>query len=202
VKRFVLSLAALAVSMLLITGCAGTSQPTHKPNSKSGPVPEFTGPWANEFRDAYQDATTKFERTVLEDENISDQELSEMRSKLKQCLVSSGFSDIHFSDGGELQFSQPSSLSSEQVNERAQDCSASSGEDSIGALYSWIRRNPKNLDEDKIMAECLVRKKVVDRSYSAKDYKNDSPTQSFPFIKSGGSAAFDQCVADPLGLFE
>jgi hypothetical protein len=202
VRKLSLGLAALAVSVLLITGCAGTSQPTHKPTSKSAPVPEFTGPWANEFRDAYQDATTKFERTVLEDENISDQELSEVRSKLKQCLVSSGFSDIHFSDDGSNQLALPDSVSQEEADRREESCEVRSGDKTIGALYSWIRRNPKNLDEDKIMAECLVRKKVVDRSYSAKDYKNDSPTQSFPFIKSGGSAAFDQCVADPLGLFE
>lgn len=151
----------------------------------------------------YRDAASDFERMVLSDGEITDQELNEMRARMEECLVGQGFSEVRFSREGGLSFDNPPGMSTARMQERAEECSRSSGEATIGALASWMRRNPDNLDENTIMAECLVRKGAVDPSYSARDYAADAPTNDFSFL--GGSAGREhlaECGSDPLGVFE
>lgn len=140
---------------------------------------------------------------MLEDGNVSDQELAETRDQFIECLAAFGFSNVKFSDDGSFSLKDPEGIDQTAGEEKITKCSEESGERSIGALHSWLRRNPERLDENTIMAACLVRKEAVDPSYAAEDYARDLPTENFPYLNDGfGSAKFTECNADPLGRFE
>ena len=82
-----------------------------------------------------------------------------------------------------------------KYDELSKDCrDRTSGQ--ISGLYFQINRNPENRDEFAIMAECLSRKGLVERSYSAKDYAAAFEQQNFPFdVNDPRSRA---CSLDPL----
>jgi len=165
-------------------------------------VPDFSGPWASQFTEEYIRAESDFVREVLADEKITDQELAEMRSKFTECLMGYGFTEISFEPSGGFSLKDLTGMDDELSNDRVLECSNESGESSVGALHSWIRRNPDNLDEHEIMAACLVRKGVVDPSYGAKDYTESFDTESFPYFdQAAGEAARRSCNLDPLGLY-
>ncbi len=180
-----------------LTATGDDSRPT------SADVPDFTGPWAAEFAEAYQKSGSDFARSALQDGRITDQEVAEMRDKFEQCLTAQGFRKVSFSDDGSFEFDAPEGALPDRVNGQVKACSDESGESSLSPLASAIRRNPDNQDENTIMAACLVRKQVVDSSYGAKDYEADSLTGTFPFVDGvTGEAAYQQCNTDPLSRFE
>ncbi len=189
----------VVVALGILAGCtaAPAADPPH-----SGEVPAFAGPWAAEFADVYTWTTTDFERAALADGVISDQELAEVRNRMTSCLTALGFSEIEFGPDGSLSLMPPGGYDEDTTGDQMLDCSTESGEGTVGALHSWIRRNPQNLDEDTIMAACLVREGVVDPSYDAAAYAEDSTNGTIPFIDpAAGQVADMKCNHDPLGLF-
>ncbi|PJJ63666.1 hypothetical protein [Compostimonas suwonensis] len=162
----------------------------------------FEGPWAAEFQANFQAAKSDFVRDVLRDGTITDQEFSEMSEQFTSCLAGSGITFAGFNDDGSYDTSfAPGAVTPDQAHDRMNSCSAETGEDLIGSLYSWLQRNPERLDEPTIMASCLVQAGVVDAGYTAKDYAKDVPTEAFPFIDvKKGADALVTCEADPLGL--
>jgi len=195
-------LVAASSCVLALALCACSPQKTPVTTSFEG-APSFTGPWAVEFTDALARSTDDFVRSVLADEVVTDQELSETRDRFSGCLSSFGVTDISFEADGGFSMRSPDSMSSDAVSERVDACSEESGENTVSALHSWVRRNPENLDEATILAACLVREGVVDPSFSAEDYTNaDGDLPLLESVSAGlGQAAFMLCNNDPLGLF-
>lgn len=196
-------LRALAAGLLLVGAGCSVSPPGPDAGEGSDPsssAPDFGGPWAAEFADMYARATTDFERAALADELISDPEHAEMRSRFTECLSSFGGTEISFSPDGAFSVTMPDGADEEKFNDDVSECSDVAGESTIGALHSWISRNPANLDESTIMAACLVRSGAVDASYSAREYSEDLETDTLPVDVM--SPEFGRCNADPLGLFE
>jgi len=151
----------------------------------------------------YQRAESDFVRAVLQDEVITDQELSETRDRFAECLSAYAITDVVHDDDGSFSFTEPEGADYDTVNDQVDGCGKDSGEEQISALHSWIRRNPDNQDENTIMAACLVRKGVVAPSYSADEYAEDDADDDFPYADpSAGEEAHRVCDRDPLGLDE
>ena len=163
-------------------------------------VPKFTGPWAAEFQTAYEDAGTDFERDVLQDEVITEAEFAAMREQLRTCLEGKGFDEIRFYPRGEMSVASPDSISASEHLKRAQDCSASSGDSTIGALYFWMKANPAHLDNATIVLECLLREGLVSPDYTKAEYEIDMPNDSVPLLKGKPREGLNECMQDPLGL--
>ena len=211
-KRKVLAqalLACVAVGVSL-SGCAatddsgisGSSSATVPDSAQSSiAVPAFAGPWADEFASAYRDAKSDFERKALEDGTIADSEFAEMQNKFKNCLGAKKITFTGFKVDGSFEFGLPSGMSSGQGNKLTDECSATSGNNTIGYLYFQMKRNPQHLDAGTIVAACLVKKKVLPPSYSAQQYYKDAPNSTFPFLDDNkGAKALSDCSADPLSL--
>jgi hypothetical protein len=191
--------------LVLLSGCAADQDAgpaSNEQNTSLQDLPEFKGPWASTFKENYAAARSPFERSVLKDEKITDQELSETLDRFTACLEDYGHYDVKIREDSSFTFQSPDNASSDETQQQVSECSAESGEGAIASLHAYIRINPDNLDVDTIMAECLVRKKAVDPSYSASDFAADAPEQSFPYLSGHGSSDFVACNADPLGLFE
>lgn len=190
------------IALLVLSGCATTGDAQVREGASARETPAFEGPWASDFESAYSRAVSTFERSALADGSITDSELAEARERFSTCLKSFGIVDVVFQPDGAFEFTASEGSDPDRVNEQVGDCSEESGEATIGALHAWIRRNPEKLDDDTIIAACMVRKGAVDPSYGADDFARDEPELSFPYLKGFGDDTFQQCNADPLGRFE
>lgn len=190
-----------ACSMLLVACAPGVPTSSEASSAHAGPVPKFSGPWASDFRTAYQDASSEFERKALADGKISDGEFAEMENGFKTCLEGHQITFSGFKRGGGYDFHYGEGMNADGANAAADACSASSGLDTVGSLYFGMQRNPQKLNESTIVASCLVKKGAVPAGYSASDYTRDSPTESYPFTsKAAGDKALNECTSDPLDL--
>jgi hypothetical protein len=188
----------LAVSGLL-AGCADAQV------EETTPVdgPAFSGPWAAEFRSFSEDAASDFERGVLADGEITDQEFSEMTERFSTCLEDAGFAFSGFGPGGSYSATPLSPVDPETSQRATDDCSVQTGEGSIGALRAWITRNPENADTASIMVDCLHRKGLVDAGYTAEDWTRENAVSSLPAsVPADRKGEYEECSDDPLGLID
>ncbi|QHC61351.1 hypothetical protein GSU69_00600 [Rathayibacter festucae] len=188
----------LAVSGLL-AGCADTRVEEARP--VDGPA--FSGPWAAEFRSYFDDAASDFERGVLADGEITDQEYSEMTDRFSGCLEAAGFDFSGFGRDGSYSATPLSPVDPDTSRQVTDDCGVESGERTIGALYTWITRNPENVDEASIVVDCLHRKGLVDAGYTAEDWTRENAVSSLPAsIPADRKGEYEECAGDPLGLVD
>lgn len=204
------ALVVAALAVLTLTSCTAAEPSSAGGNhSSGGDAPTFNGPWAAEFEQRYQQSDSDFVRSVLADSKVTDQEMSETTEAFKSCLSVAGIVITGTRPDGGYDTSFPSAMSADESHDKTLACSHQVGEDAIGSLYQFVRRNPDHLDEATIMAGCLATIGVVPGGYSANDYNRDAPTGSFPFAletasdetKKAGQDALARCAADPLGLF-
>lgn len=194
----------LIACALAIAGCTPANEAQEIPavDSRAGVTSSARG-WQSEFEQARRHAMTEFERKALEDGRISDAEFAEMENLFTKCLRDRNVSFGGFGPVGGYGFSPGTGTTTSEANGIADECSASSGLDTVGHLYFAMKRNPQNLDEATITAACLVKKKVVPQAYSASDYARDTPTRAYPFTDAArGEKAMQECDTDPLGLLE
>ncbi|MBT8163542.1 MULTISPECIES: hypothetical protein [Arthrobacter] len=185
---------------LLIAGCSSGDKGVQAvgPGPQGVDAPTFTGPWADYFRSAYSTATTDLQRTILSDGKITDQENQEVRNAFVSCMAAFDIR-VELQEYDSTKSIAPTGMTDAKYDELSRDCRArTSGQ--ISGLYFQINRNPENRDESAIMAECLSRKGLVERNYSAKDYEAASGDQNFPF--DAADPRFRACGLDPLNREE
>lgn len=197
---------AAALCVAALAGCGPSTHRAEPGRTEAhDDVSEFAGPWAAEFADAYQRAGSSAHRAMLADGEISDLEYAAVRDDFARCLADVGYSVTWHDRGGYSLQVGSDGASPDRVNELVGDCSRSKLGD-IDFLYEQTARNPQNLDEFVIMADCLVREGVVDPSFTAEDYREwfdstDNPDPPYVVPVGRGQVAFSQCSTDPLGLF-
>jgi hypothetical protein len=195
-KKF-LAVAAIACAVAAAeVGCSQPSTPDSLALSVpsaafSGPVPPFTGPWAAEFADAYRSTTSEHVHKILSKGSISDADYADVSSGYVKCMADRGFT---------VTFTGPDGQSTVTGNGDARAAANSCNGDVavIASLRHEISRNPQHLEENTIVAACLVKRKLAPPSYSARQYAANLKSQKFPF--STGNPDFRSCTNDPLGL--
>ncbi|SEA65465.1 hypothetical protein [Leifsonia sp. 21MFCrub1.1] len=187
--------AVAIVATVALTACSPSANVQDRPAAASssfqGEVPEFTGPWAAEFAEAYRSTTSEVVHKILAKGSITDQDYASVSSQFVTCMKDKGFAVEITGPYGESTVSGDG-----DINAGANACNDDMAV--ISALRFSTTRNPQHLDENTIMVACLHKKKLVPPSYSTKDYEADLQTQKFPF--SVDSADFLACTGDPLGL--
>ncbi|MCS4277848.1 hypothetical protein M2390_003063 [Mycetocola sp. BIGb0189] len=181
--------------ILSATGCT-TGNPPDTARSSSA-IPEFSGPWADGFRSGYENARSEIERKILATGTITEQQLVESREPLVTCLASRDVTISFDSTGGSTLTSTRTSQSSPERTQIYNECVDKTGTE-VDFLYWQMKRNPDNLDEFTIVAQCLVDKKKVDPGYGATDYRRDFDSHSFPFSATDIEAG--ECQSNPLGV--
>jgi hypothetical protein len=186
---------------MLAQNQSSPQEPLSRTEDASVEIPEFSGPWAAEFTSAFRSSGSELERQVLQDEKITEMEFAEIENRFKSCMTAQKVSFTRFNPGGGFDFSFADGMTSEQANQVADDCAASTGINTVGSLYFQMQRNPQNLDQDTIGAGCLVEKGVAPKGYTASDYKRDAQLRPFPLATNEqATAVVDACERDPLGL--
>jgi len=187
---------------LASAGCSPNTKSTPAPPGAEAGGPSFTGPWAAEFSELYSKATTDFERAVLEDGAITDQEFAEMSERFRSCLSAANIEFSGFESDGSFEAQTPDSLEGAAAHDKFSQCGKDAGEPGIGALHAWIARNPDNQDEGTIVVACLVREGLVNSDYSSEDWARDVATSPVPaFVPDDQQEKYNGCTADPLGIY-
>lgn len=196
-------LAAALVALVITTGlsaCSGPAASTERLSTASaeptyrGAVPEFSGPWAADFAEAYRSTASETVRRILAKGSITDQDYAAVSSAYVTCMADRGYTVEIDGPAGEATISGGPAGG----DALAVDATCNGDMAVISALRNDILRNPQHRDEDTIVAACLVRRGLAPRTYTAKDYASDLQSQEFPFGTS--ARGFAECTSDPLGL--
>lgn len=198
----------VAVSAVLVLcggfllGCSNTDGASGKQSSEgkidpSADAPEFTGPYAAEFADAYARTESELARKILADGKITESEFIEIREAEKSCLEDAGFTDVIYNSDGTSQAKAPEGINDDDAGELHKQCATESGSALVQAIYNSMQVNPNNEDWDSLTAACLIDTGVVDSSFTVEElnswYENQDPRLSVQ-----GEAR--ECTTDPLGL--
>ncbi len=164
-------------------------------------VPNFTGPYASDFRSAWIQSNSPFVRSVISDEKITDQEWAEVAARMSACLKAKGLTFRGFNPDGSYSVGN-GDVSGSQANADLPGCEQQSGEQWIGYLRQQMATNPNNTPIAQLMAACLIRVGAVGPGYTEQDYERDAPTMSFPYLNPAtGKAKFLECNSNPsVGL--
>lgn len=185
----------MGVALMTVTGCVADARPTATPTVD--PAPHFDGPWAAEFAQAYASTSSdSLDRKILRTGQVTDQDYAAVSNAFVTCMAGKGFHAVITgpSGAGEVTNATPQNQDAVQAAEKICDPPFAV----ISALRGAILANPEHLNENDIVTACLVKKRLVPPSYTAKDYASDLATQKFPFDIN--SPTFMSCTADPLGL--
>ncbi len=201
--RFVRSVVIALALAAGLTACsplspASDAQNVSQPRSTfDGPVPDFSGPWAADFAEAYRSTTDELVHAILAKESISEQDYASLSGRFVKCMANKGFRVQIDGPAGEMTiFDTPTQDDTDRAFAASNECD--SGWSVLCALRHSLLRNPEHLDESTIMVSCLAREKLVPSSYTAKDYARDDLAMKLPF--STTSMGYDRCLRNPLAL--
>lgn len=195
VRRASAWLVACAVVSTMI-GCAATSEDASGSSAaSSGDVPQFSGKWAAEFAENYRGTDDETARAILAKETITDADYSEIGDAFIACMAAKDFTVTIDDEYGA--FTVTNSFDGEDPAVKAAYTACASGFNAVSGLRGQMLRNPQHLDENTIVAACLVKEGLVDPGYTAKDYARDMQDWTFPFGQDSLKAG--DCFADPLG---
>lgn len=185
-----------------LTGCSSspaTNSTTTIVNQSHAPVytgavPQFSGPWASAFAQEYRSTTSSLAHSVLADGQITDEEYAEVASDFVSCMKAKGF-DVQLTGREDGTFAVTNSADQKAQQPALTACDTAFGV--VGELKAEMARDPQNLDENTIVAACLVKAGVVPKSYTAAKYASELETQTFSFNLD--AAAVRTCLQNPLG---
>lgn len=185
---------ALAMVLLVsvLAACTGST-----------PEPENTLPamYTTEF-DRLLDgqSITDFERDVLKDHLITDEEYSEARESFRVCATSAGFDVVYLVDGGidmGLGSELLMTITTTEARTQALDdiyarCQVGTIEN-VGRLYEQIRSNPDGLSSLEQLRACFDRNDVPDDDGLSDDQFLDLLNGDRTLLSDGARA----CQEDP-----
>jgi hypothetical protein len=186
----------LIASVVFGAGCSDVDSP----QSTASPL-SVTGPWASEFKSAYADADSDYERGVLADGEVTAAEYEQSRNHVRSCLADSGLT-IAWDDRGGFELGSKSGTYPGGFFERADPILQKCEKHWAGwipILYEQIRRNPQKQDEAALQIACLKAAGLIDGTYTKAQWQRDNENDSLPF--DGSAVEAMRCALDPLGLW-
>lgn len=131
----------------------------------SAKEPVSNVPYAAEFEQARQNAKSDFQREVLSDNVITDEEFREVRQQYIGCLADAGIKATA-NPNGQYDFDVAPTGAQEEAEQKCSDETTRS----IEGLYSALKVNPENEDFSALAAECLRSRGVVGDAFTKKDW--------------------------------
>lgn len=128
------------------------------------------GPYRAQIVQARQQAASDFQRDVLADGTITKAEYDEAVNRYVQCLGDKGVAVTAADNGGGYYQYAVASGQDAKFQQWSDPC-AKGTTDLIEDLYIQMLTNPSGGDIDDAVAACLVRKGLVDKSFTGSELK-------------------------------
>ena len=157
--------------------------------------------------------------SILSDHQLSESEMLEAQQVLDQCMKNEGFSGAIFEE--DLWVPAGSHVEVDQQGREAQDvleqCDERIHYGELTYLYGRLHHNPMKLDPDQVVIDCMVRRGVLDPSYTVERFEKElstwieqphtmrgeviigSPGEAFTYIgdREDGIQVYMECAYDP-----
>ncbi|MDR0849567.1 MAG: hypothetical protein LBN10_11125 [Propionibacteriaceae bacterium] len=192
----------IATSVALVLGLVGCA------SEVDDATPGFSGPWAIELQQAYENVSSPVAKAILADGVITDEEMEEVRAAQKECLENLGCVVLELNPDGSANIRPPQEdgesfeVLTQRTGELQQQCEVQTSWSTIGWLYTQMTRNPENQDIADLMVECLVRVGLESEGYTAEQYMSDLENAHFiPYLENQETPEgqkFRACNFDPL----
>lgn len=137
-----------------VVGCSGTDP--------------AADPYAEEFRQAKELATSDFERAVVEDGKVSRAEYEEAMQRHVACIRDAGGSVELRDQSGYYVYEVSDAAAYDRISP---GCSRGTT-DLIEPLFVDILTNPDKLDPDEMVARCFVAAGLVKAPFGAQDLRD------------------------------
>lgn len=180
------ALAATAALALALTACGSGGV------TGGDGAPSFSGPHAESFARAYENAQTDFQREVIAKGEITRADYEEAWSRLRECAQDAGLQAGVVDEGGLYTLT-----TSGQADQAALDECTERTTFGIDALYLATHRNPENRDELELLVECLQRAGLVGPEYTVQRLREENSSSQFSYPTDDPAAL--ACLNDPLG---
>ena len=176
-----------------VAACSPASADDAPSAAATDGVPEFSGPWAADFADTYEHFDDEFSHAALADSTISDMEFQEGMAIIQECYDAAGFSVEYDQYGYETVTSVGGT--GDPMDVMGQCAFADGG---VSVLYYMVKGNPENVEQETLIAECLVREGVVEPGFTGQDFTEMMDSGDLPWAP--GDERVEPCMKDPLGL--
>jgi hypothetical protein len=176
------ALLSIFIILILSSSCSIDSNiQTQRDITASG----FRGVYRDDFQHIAEEYDgNDFVYRIIQDENITKEELDEAFDKYDGCVKSKGFVAIYdtpgsYKGGHTYSFNHGSVYEDGQKALKAEnECNQKFGFNDLSPLQDEILANPNKEDFNKIMAECLVRHGMAPEGYTANDFANDNENET------------------------
>lgn len=113
--------------------------------------------------------------SVLEDGMISESEMVESQAQVTECVRGAGVNTFEFVgiNSGYKIDNTPDDPNGEKANLAVASCEERLEHIPISLLYNVAQNNPRGEDPNALIAACLIRREVVEPSYSAEDFTRE-----------------------------
>lgn len=194
--------AAGIVALSLVMASCGQSTATDA-------QPEFTGPYAAEFRKNYDETDNALVKGILKDSKITDAEFEEFKSSYSSCMKEQGLV-WDYTDTGETTGSATGAdVSAEELHRATDVCNPKTGYMQLMPLYDSLHSNPDNLAPDELEKRalaCLVKHGYAPQDMTLQEYQdinrdNDRFMATFGKYMDSTSPDYQQfyaCMQDPV----
>lgn len=157
--------------------------------------------------------------SVLEDGMISESELLESQARVTECMRAAGVDSFEYLGliGGSKYDNTAEDPNGDKARTALNSCEEKLGHIPISGLYYIGRTNPHGEDPDALIAACLVRREVVEPSYSGDDFQREflgymeqhqdengnvegDPTLALSYTVPAeeGGRVLGECISNPL----
>ncbi|QPK81813.1 hypothetical protein G7Y41_03030 [Schaalia sp. ZJ405] len=153
-------------SVGLIAGCTS-------PDHHADAIPEkvdTASAYSAEFAQIQKTAHSDLGKSIVNDSQITEQEILELQSAFEDCMAQNGFpgTDVDSLDGALLIPDHGGPM--ENVDLTQKRCEAETDWGDIQFLFNKITDNPENIPIEELMARCLRRHGAVSEDYTSEDY--------------------------------
>ncbi|WP_025134979.1 hypothetical protein [Leucobacter sp. PH1c] len=194
------------IAALLLAGATAGCAPAEPSPRKDG-TPEFSGPYAEEFRKTYEKTTDPELRAFLEDGKITEAESQAVVERLRTCLAEHGITLVRSDENSSEATLPEAGPARENAGELLQECGTQSGEFSVLPLYYSMKQDPQKQITTETLVACLVRAGVVPEGFTVKDYESGGIDAYHPpevLYEPAGAETLERiktCHSDPLGSY-
>lgn len=164
------------VAMVALVGCSA-AEPT-------------TNPYSDRIKEAQAEASTDFERQVLEDGDLTRAEYEEAVNRYVECMEAQSVQISPVEQSGYFIFSTSTASS---LYDASDDQCRPGTIGLIEALYVDMTMNPENRPFGEVVRECLVARGAVESGFSADDLKAEE-SRGGPVTETEDYA---ECMANP-----
>ncbi|MBT1170424.1 hypothetical protein [Bifidobacterium sp. SO4] len=172
-RTFALVAAVFMCAALAACGQGANANHASGTDANSGGQPAFSGPYADDFKQAYKDAPTDLIRDILKDGKITDAEVQEAYDAYNTCLEPYGLQAVYTPGEGESTGQYRGSLSNDEQLKVMQECQSKTGADLVSTLYADISSNPNNVDTaamQRATYQCLAKHDLLPQPISESEY--------------------------------